>query len=82
MAARTGWQKHSADLDAATTEAIERLDPESLGRESACGRVPIRGLLVVAKQHGLQVRTLDVRNSGDTAGPKDQVVGYGAYAFG
>ena len=70
------------DLDAATTEAIETLDPESLGRESACGRVPIRGLLVVAKRHGLQARTLDVRNSGDTAGPNDQVVGYGAYAFG
>ncbi len=70
------------DLDAATTAAIEALDPEGLGRESACGRVPIRGLLVLAKRHGLSVRTLDVRNSGDTAGARDQVVGYGAYAFG
>ncbi len=70
------------NLDAATTSAIEALDPEGLGRESACGRVPIRGLLVVAKRHGLAARTLDVRNSGDTAGPRDQVVGYGAYAFG
>ena len=70
------------DLDAATTVAIEALDPEGLGRESACGRVPIRGLLVIAKRHGLSARTLDVRNSGDTAGPRDQVVGYGAYAFG
>ena len=70
------------DMDAATTTAIERLDPEDLGRESACGRVAIRGLLLVARRHGLSVRTLDVRNSGDTAGPRDQVVGYGAYAFG
>ncbi len=70
------------DMDAATTKAIERLDPEDLGRESACGRVAIRGLLLVARRHGLSVRTLDVRNSGDTAGPRDQVVGYGAYAFG
>ncbi len=72
----------ACDLDAATTGAIEALDPEGVGRESACGRVPIRGLLVVAKRRGLEARTLDVRNSGDTAGPRDQVVGYGAYAFG
>ena len=26
-------------------------------------------------------RTLDLRNSGDTAGPRDQVVGYGAWAL-
>lgn len=68
-------------LDLATTGAIEALDPAGLGSESACGRVPVRGLLVIARRRGLRARTLDVRNSGDTAGPRDQVVGYGAYAF-
>ena len=68
-------------LDAATTRAIEALDPAGLDRESACGRVPVRGLLLCARHHGLEVRTLDVRNSGDTAGPRDRVVGYGAWAF-
>ncbi len=68
-------------LDAATTAAIEALRPEGLDEESACGRVPVRGLLVSARRHGLAARTLDLRNSGDTAGPRDQVVGYGAYAF-
>jgi AmmeMemoRadiSam system protein B len=43
--------------------------------------VPVRGLLVAARLHGLTARTLDLRNSGDTAGPRDRVVGYGAYAF-
>ncbi|MDH4065340.1 MAG: AmmeMemoRadiSam system protein B, partial [Acidobacteriota bacterium] len=38
------------------------------------------GLLWVARKRGLSVRTLDLRNSGDTAGSRDQVVGYGAYA--
>jgi hypothetical protein len=38
-------------------------------------------MLALAKQHGLRARTLDVRNSGDTAGPRDEVVGYGAWAF-
>jgi AmmeMemoRadiSam system protein B len=69
------------DLDQATTEAIEALRPEGLHAESACGRVPVRGLLVAARRHHLAARTLDLRSSGDTAGSRDQVVGYGAYAF-
>jgi AmmeMemoRadiSam system protein B len=68
-------------LDAETTGAIERLDPGSLHSESACGRVPVRGLLTHARARGLSVRTLDLRNSGDTQGSRDQVVGYGAYLF-
>ena len=68
-------------LDAATTRAIEALDPARLGSDSACGRVPVRGLLLAARRRGLRARVLDVRNSGDTAGPADRVVGYGAYAF-
>jgi AmmeMemoRadiSam system protein B len=68
-------------LDLATTAAIEALRPDGLEEESACGRVPVRGLLVCAKRHGLRCRTLDLRSSGDTAGPRDRVVGYGAYAF-
>lgn len=68
-------------LDGITTAAIEALRPEGMGEDSACGRLPVRGLLVSARQHGLAARTLDLRNSGDTAGPRDRVVGYGAYAF-
>jgi len=68
-------------LDRITTAAIEALRPDGLDEASACGRVPVRGLLVGARLHGLTARTLDLRNSGDTAGPRDRVVGYGAYAF-
>ena len=68
-------------MDAETTRAIEDLAPERLDYESACGRVPVRGLLVAAQRRGMAVRTLDLRNSGDTAGSRDQVVGYGAYLF-
>jgi AmmeMemoRadiSam system protein B len=68
-------------LDAATSSAIEALRPEGLDVESACGRVPVRGLLVAARALGLAARTLDLRSSGDTAGSRDRVVGYGAYAF-
>ena len=68
-------------LDAATATAIEALKPGGLGDESACGRIPIRGLLDAARRHGLHARTVDLRSSGDTAGPRDKVVGYGAFVF-
>lgn len=68
-------------MDAATSRAIEKLRPQDIQFEHACGRLPINGLLQVARQRGLTARTLDLRNSGDTAGPRDEVVGYGAYAF-
>jgi AmmeMemoRadiSam system protein B len=68
-------------MDGATTHAIEDLQPAEIGYDDACGRVPIQGLLVAARRHGLCATTLDVRNSGDTAGSRDQVVGYGAWAF-
>jgi hypothetical protein len=42
---------------------------------------PLRGLLVTARERDLDVELLDLRNSGDTAGPHDRVVGYGAWAL-
>ena len=68
-------------LDQQTTQSIEQFHEEELDYESACGRLPIQGLLKVAKGLGMQCKTLDLRNSGDTAGSRDRVVGYGAYAF-
>jgi MEMO1 family protein len=68
-------------LDKATSLAIANLDPGALGDGQACGRVPIKGLLQAARQRNLECHTLDLRNSGDTAGPRDRVVGYGAFAF-
>jgi MEMO1 family protein len=68
-------------LDTGTAVAIESQHAEQLGPESACGRIPIGGLLVAAARHGLHVRRLDLRTSGDTAGPRDTVVGYGAFAL-
>lgn len=66
-------------LDSATSKAIEALQPDSIGYGDACGRNPVNGLLQFAREHGLHATTVDLRNSGDTAGPRDQVVGYGAY---
>jgi len=68
-------------LDAATSQAIEQLLPDAIQPDHACGRNPIKGLLTVARQRGMKVKVIDVRNSGDTAGSRDRVVGYGAYTF-
>jgi len=67
--------------DAAASLAIETLDAARLGDDQACGRYPVKGLLARARALDLRATTLDLRNSGDTAGDKMRVVGYGAYTF-
>lgn len=69
------------DMDTEASRAIEQLSPDGLSYNHACGRIPIKGLLLAAEHHQLSASTLDLRNSGDTAGPRNQVVGYGAYVF-
>ena len=67
--------------DRSTTARIEKMEADEIGPYDACGAFPVRGLLKSAQRHGWRVRTLDLRNSGDTAGDKSRVVGYGAYEF-
>lgn len=69
-------------LDQLTSERIENRRYELLTPESACGKVPISGLLKLARDKSLSVKAIDLRNSGDTAGDKTRVVGYGAYVIG
>ncbi len=68
-------------LDGETASAIEDLDASRIGTDQACGRVPLRGLFESARKHGLSVDRLALCNSGDTAGAKDRVVGYGSWAL-
>ncbi len=68
-------------LDLATSQAIEQLREQDIGNHQACGRNPVNGLLHAARRLGLHAHTVDLRNSGDTAGDRDRVVGYGAYVF-
>ena len=62
-------------------ERILELDA-TLTPDRACGAIPINGLLLAARRRGLTGRLLDLRNSGDTAGDRARVVGYGAFEFG
>ena len=66
--------------DERTAQHILDLDP-TIHHQQACGASPVNGLLLAARKHGLHAQLIDLRNSGDTAGDKARVVGYGAFAF-
>ena len=66
--------------DRGTCEAILALST-SINHRQACGATPVTGLTLAAQRHGLQPALLDLRNSGDTAGDKQRVVGYASFAF-
>jgi len=67
-------------VDNETVQSILKLH-QPIAHDRACGGTPIGGLIVAAKKHRLTPHLLDLRNSGDTAGSHDQVVGYAAIAF-
>lgn len=67
-------------VDGGTVDAILALNSH-LNHEQACGATPVNGLMLAARRHGLHPVVLDVRNSSDTAGDPDRVVGYAAFAF-
>lgn len=71
--------EEARELDRRTAQRIEALQP--LAATDACGRYAINGLLHLAHERQWQARTVDLRNSGDTEGPRDRVVGYGAFIF-
>jgi AmmeMemoRadiSam system protein B len=67
-------------VDRATAKAILGLATD-LSHEQACGATPVTGLTLTARTRGLKPELIDLRNSGDTAGDRNRVVGYGAFAF-
>ncbi len=67
-------------IDGITAKSILGFDT-CISHEQACGATPVAGALIVAKKRGLTPQLLDLRNSGDTAGGKAQVVGYASFAF-
>lgn len=71
----------AVEKDHATAQAIVELNVRGLDSDHACGFTAISGLVHTARQRDMRVELLDLRNSGDTAGSRDQVVGYGAFAL-
>lgn len=74
--------EQAREIDAIANQAIPSLDLQRMAEKGdACGIVGVLTGMEMARQLGWQGHFLDYRNSGDTAGPRDQVVGYGAYSF-
>jgi AmmeMemoRadiSam system protein B len=67
--------------DARTAAAIETFDEASIGGLDACGHMAIRGALIEAERRGDGIERLDLRTSGDAAGDRASVVGYGAWVI-
>lgn len=67
-------------IDSATIERILAMQP-GIGHDQACGATPVNALLTVSRELGLTSRLLDYRNSGDTAGDRQRVVGYTSIGF-
>lgn len=67
-------------IDATTVADVLALR-SNIDHEHACGATPLNGLLLCARRRGLKPHLIDVRNSGDSAGDRSRVVGYGAFAF-
>ena len=72
----------SGRRDRRTSENITSLRPEMIGPDDACGRTAIQASLLVARRRGWACLEIARSNSGDTAGSRDSVVGYGAFAIG
>ena len=68
-------------MDGEAAQAIELLRSDLLNDQQACGNRPLRGLMLEARRRDLRVTALDVRNSGDTRGNRERVVGYGSFAL-
>lgn len=69
----------ACEMDGQTARRIEQLVTVAPG--AACGAAPLNGLLFEAARRGMRCERLDLRNSGDTAGDRSRVVGYGAFAL-
>ena len=70
----------AAAHDRRTVAAISTNDVDAIRPQDACGASPLRGLLALARRRGVDPQLLDLRSSGDTAGSRDRVVGYSAFA--
>lgn len=71
----------ATNLDHHCIQAILDLDIDKMKDQEACGKLPILALMSLAKARGWTPQLLDARNSGDTSGERDRVVGYAAIAF-
>ena len=72
--------KRAQSIDEQTSDEIISLKG-IINHEQACGADGVNILMHLAREFGWKPILLDQRNSGDTAGSKDEVVGYASICF-
>ncbi|NQZ57660.1 MAG: AmmeMemoRadiSam system protein B [Lentisphaeraceae bacterium] len=68
-------------MDSDSCNKIAALEVDSLGPHMACGSIGVQGLMTVAEKRKQELKLIDQRNSGDTAGDRSQVVGYASFLY-
>jgi hypothetical protein len=86
VVASTDLSHHRPDAqarrrDARTLDAVLALDPDGIGRGSACGADALRGLLTWAGRTGRAPTLMCYRTSADATGDRSRVVGYAALSL-
>ena len=69
-------RRHDAD----TADRVMRLDA-TLSTADACGATALSAALMIARRRAMQCELITLRNSADAGGPRDRVVGYGAFGL-
>lgn len=67
--------------DSNCIKAVDQLNKKHLANCEACGKIGISTVIDFAKLNSLKSKVLKYATSGDTAGPKSQVVGYLSAVF-
>ena len=68
-------------IDQHCNVAVDKLNILELDKCEACGKIGIATAIYLAQKNRWRSKVLAYATSGDTAGPKNQVVGYGSYIF-
>lgn len=68
-------------IDSHCNNAVENLNLKEMEKCEACGKTGIMMMIYLSKKYNWSSKLVKYANSGDTAGPKSQVVGYASYAF-
>ncbi|MCD6197944.1 MAG: AmmeMemoRadiSam system protein B [Deltaproteobacteria bacterium] len=73
--------ERAVSMDRICTSAITNAEFSRMPLCEACGKQAVMTLMYIAEIKNWDAKLIDYKNSGDTAGGKDNVVGYASIAF-
>lgn len=73
--------ERAAQLDAQTEQAIAEAEADKISLDHTTGRTALRATIAFAREQGWTPRCLARSNSHEQGGSRDEVVGYGVFAW-